>query len=327
MLVLRRDIIPATPITMLPNELIGRIFSFAATRGTKWIKVTHVCKQWRNIALGNTTLWNSINLLTLKKSWAVECLRRSSPGPFSTAVTRHMPEAIRDSLEAGDILRLLIVHDESIFPIQDDDATTLANLLFHRTTAAPILKSLQVWRTFPRHDRLKFPLSLLFPSEIRNLRSLSPRHCALDWDPTYLANLVYLHVIDPDVTTPGHSLPSVAVTPTEQQLSRSRWSLSPRTKSVSRPSAIYVPPKRVCVPRPQAALLCATRDPYVDWTALTMVRLARKRTITAAWPRPKRTTRAGSSTKKRGGGDTEINAHNARRKGRGPRGVDKARAR
>ncbi|KAI0061540.1 hypothetical protein BV25DRAFT_768039 [Artomyces pyxidatus] len=221
MLVLRHDI-PAAPIMMLPNELISHIFSFAATPDTKWITVTHVCKHWRNIALGNTTLWNNINLFNLNKSWAIEFLRRSSPGPFSMTVTRYMPEAVRDSLEAGDISRLqgLIVDDRSIFPSQDDDETTLAKLLYHRKSAAPMLKSLRVWRTFPHDDRLKFPLSLLFPSEIQNLRSISLGRCALDWDPTYLANLVHLRVIDPDVTTPLQSLTGVSVTPTEQQLSR-----------------------------------------------------------------------------------------------------------
>ncbi|KAA1474960.1 hypothetical protein DENSPDRAFT_805011 [Dentipellis sp. KUC8613] len=86
------------PIGRLPPEMIAHVFSFAVlvdpvllgipvspVRKMKqlvlgWIKVTHVCKHWRQIALSNPTLW--AHLPCLSREWCKEAMARARPLPF-----------------------------------------------------------------------------------------------------------------------------------------------------------------------------------------------------------------------------------------------------
>ncbi len=79
-----------TSVNRLPPEVYSRIFQHLRSvnspldrphPGTPcktigWIKVTHVCHQWRTIALENPGLWSDIPF-PLGIRWADEFLRRS----------------------------------------------------------------------------------------------------------------------------------------------------------------------------------------------------------------------------------------------------------
>ena len=65
------------PVSSLPTEIIGAIFLFArvtvsassATPGKKtdplaWLRVTHVCHQWREIALNQPLFWSHVDFTT-----------------------------------------------------------------------------------------------------------------------------------------------------------------------------------------------------------------------------------------------------------------------
>ncbi|KAF8171813.1 hypothetical protein BJ912DRAFT_839177, partial [Pholiota molesta] len=53
------------PICRLPSEILCKIFYFVKTplrymdrdRSFKWIRLTHVCRHWRNIAIASPTIW------------------------------------------------------------------------------------------------------------------------------------------------------------------------------------------------------------------------------------------------------------------------------
>ncbi|KAI0058219.1 hypothetical protein BV25DRAFT_1919581 [Artomyces pyxidatus] len=61
----------ASPVTMLPVEILRRIFSLTTSvyepsplyigMALGWIKVTHVCQRWRRVALNDWTLCNDLD--------------------------------------------------------------------------------------------------------------------------------------------------------------------------------------------------------------------------------------------------------------------------
>ncbi|KAI0042508.1 hypothetical protein FA95DRAFT_1473636, partial [Auriscalpium vulgare] len=74
-----------TPVCALPPELLTHIFALCAVAepcadifGVRmgWIKVSHVCFQWRQTALACASLWADIPL-PLGIPWAAEMVARS----------------------------------------------------------------------------------------------------------------------------------------------------------------------------------------------------------------------------------------------------------
>ncbi|TFY68951.1 hypothetical protein EVG20_g3352 [Dentipellis fragilis] len=60
--------------TILPNTRYYR--STMSSKLTGWVQVTHVCRQWRDVALGHPALWSDI-AFKLGRNWTDEFLRRS----------------------------------------------------------------------------------------------------------------------------------------------------------------------------------------------------------------------------------------------------------
>ncbi|TEB37109.1 hypothetical protein FA13DRAFT_1614958, partial [Coprinellus micaceus] len=50
----------ASLIGRLPPELLSHIFGMLSYTWTRWIRVTHVCRHWREVALDCTSLWSRI---------------------------------------------------------------------------------------------------------------------------------------------------------------------------------------------------------------------------------------------------------------------------
>ncbi|KAI0056963.1 hypothetical protein BV25DRAFT_1789775, partial [Artomyces pyxidatus] len=80
----------------LPPEVLTRVFRFNAllephgiqrsissTRQTEvgWIKVTYVCHFWRQVALGEPTLWADVDV-GLGQEWTTVFLARSKAVPI-----------------------------------------------------------------------------------------------------------------------------------------------------------------------------------------------------------------------------------------------------
>ncbi|TEB23193.1 hypothetical protein FA13DRAFT_1640179, partial [Coprinellus micaceus] len=56
------------PINRLPPEIFSTIFQLVKDDITEaervsWIKVTHVCRYWREIALDHASLWSNISFI------------------------------------------------------------------------------------------------------------------------------------------------------------------------------------------------------------------------------------------------------------------------
>lgn len=83
------------PISRLPPETISIIFSFLSSpreyvqlfTGEKqdvlaWLRVSHVCHRWREIALNQPRFWSRIDFTTLTSAGATEVLSRAKMAPL-----------------------------------------------------------------------------------------------------------------------------------------------------------------------------------------------------------------------------------------------------
>ncbi|KAI0049108.1 hypothetical protein FA95DRAFT_948563 [Auriscalpium vulgare] len=91
---MRRNHIVA-PIMRVPPEILEEIFSFTQAaypmkrregRGCEvdlgWMKISHVCRSWRETALGISALWRELDFDITPQLWADEILRRSANAPL-----------------------------------------------------------------------------------------------------------------------------------------------------------------------------------------------------------------------------------------------------
>ena len=73
------------PILSLPTEITTLIFSFlrpTSSASLKWLRVAHVCHQWREIALNQPLLWSHINFTNLSSVGAAAILDRAKTAPL-----------------------------------------------------------------------------------------------------------------------------------------------------------------------------------------------------------------------------------------------------
>src|SRR6266849_1363692 len=87
-LLTRRNAI--VPISLLPPELLARVFHllvvkeppFAKRRNLGWIRATHVCQHWRQVALDDSSLWARISGVPANTKWISEMLVRAKNAPL-----------------------------------------------------------------------------------------------------------------------------------------------------------------------------------------------------------------------------------------------------
>lgn len=79
-----------TPVSLLPPELLARIFHFHSlaeppwhgVNRLGWIKATHVCRHWRQVALDHASLWARISGFPMSTKWITEQLSRAKSSPL-----------------------------------------------------------------------------------------------------------------------------------------------------------------------------------------------------------------------------------------------------
>ncbi|KAI0263255.1 hypothetical protein BC834DRAFT_791067, partial [Gloeopeniophorella convolvens] len=82
------------PISILPPELLARIFHFHALNDPPlvddeslgWIVDTHVCRYWRQAALGDGSLWGDIKGFPARNRWIPEMVARSKDAPLNVSL-------------------------------------------------------------------------------------------------------------------------------------------------------------------------------------------------------------------------------------------------
>ncbi|KAI0049892.1 hypothetical protein FA95DRAFT_1488283, partial [Auriscalpium vulgare] len=82
-----------SPVFHLPAELLVRVFAYARLldppvsshhpfhRGSiGWVKVSHVSRGWRHVALGAAELWEDVDF-TMNEEWGQAFLARAQKAP------------------------------------------------------------------------------------------------------------------------------------------------------------------------------------------------------------------------------------------------------
>ncbi|KII87389.1 hypothetical protein PLICRDRAFT_163487 [Plicaturopsis crispa FD-325 SS-3] len=174
----------------LPPEVLSEIFDWYRALDVlestyKWIEVTHVCRHWRNVALGCPRLWSYIVSETPR--WTEELLARSKNAPLTFSATYGYPH---EKSELSTNMALKHMHRMAALDL------TMPMLSFnkastHFDTPAPILESLQL--AVVTHDPTGVDgcdLPIKFCRGIGpRLRSLSLRSCGAPWGLPFMNNL------------------------------------------------------------------------------------------------------------------------------------------
>ncbi|EIM84189.1 uncharacterized protein STEHIDRAFT_140575 [Stereum hirsutum FP-91666 SS1] len=184
------------PIHTLHNELVYTIFSFlviddpphriARIGGSKydlgWIKATHVCRPWRQIALDASVLWSDI-VFCLGPIWATQMMERAR----STLLTIAWDSS---KLFAKDLVSTIISdhasHVQRLHINCTDDWRVIQDMVdsFDKPTA--LLQEFRLTFELGLYPRHPINLPLHFLSEAPNLRILELQYCFVPWARTSL---------------------------------------------------------------------------------------------------------------------------------------------
>ncbi|KAI0308637.1 hypothetical protein OF83DRAFT_202978, partial [Amylostereum chailletii] len=224
------------PVCRIPPEILAVIFELyillfqldithvhrdpgsprtLANSNIAWVvSLTHVCRHWRNVALGSPTLWNRVDVST-GLEWWTEMVSRSGTVPTTLDASdyascdsyRFRSGPPRD--KSGCVLKRL--HKARVFPthihrtmdlhISGCVANVKATVATLATTPAPALQALTL-RPSPRpgsggffpKPKGKYTMisETLFSGVAPSLRRISFENCYLPWTSPLLKNLTYL---------------------------------------------------------------------------------------------------------------------------------------
>ena len=201
------------PISSLPPEILAAIFSNLClpgipslggkpSRNIARLRISHVCHQWREIALNQSQLWSHIDFNTVSLAGATEFLVRAKSVPlymeirvsqyddhlfyqFLKEVQEHLPHVRHLSFSA-----------ESV-------RTTFRQLANALVSPAPTLKFLSLSFREDGNKRLGglsliIPdLQVLFGGSAPRLSCLKLRHCNISWNSPLLKGLKHLKILTP----------------------------------------------------------------------------------------------------------------------------------
>ena len=187
------------PISRLPPETLAEIFSLVSfsvddyedVPDMKWIRVTHVCRRWREIALSFPYLWSHIPFTKLTLAGFTEILARAKMSPL------HFNVGIFPGYKArfdgfGRQLEAHISHIRHL-TISGDYPTELEPLV----SPAPALVSLSLTKiSDPIWSQCTIPDSL-FNGTAPKLTHLELFNCSIGWKSPLLKGLQILKIQAP----------------------------------------------------------------------------------------------------------------------------------
>ena len=187
------------PISCLPPETLAAIFSFlfpfegnenSGAGYLEGIRVTHVCRRWREVALNHPRLWSHINFVELASASMAEILARAKMAPLHLEADLinsrwDQVDAIERQVEAH------ISHTRHLCIIGE------LHITFERlVSSAPTLESLSL-----SHSGLPqavIPVNL-FNCTVPNLTSLVLDSCDISWKSPLLKGLRTLRIVWPSM--------------------------------------------------------------------------------------------------------------------------------
>ena len=207
---LRRNAL--APISRLPPETIAIIFSFLSLpreylrllTGDKqeplaWLRVSHVCHRWREIALNQPRFWSRIDFITLTSDGATEVLSRSKMAPLDLEANLSDANWRGDRVDAfGEALSSHVSHISRLNLTAD--FSDLQTIIEQLAPPAPVLEGLSFIVDDKRHlRRMGFPSNAIIPHDLfegtaPRLSRLQLDHCDISWTSPLFKNLRILEL-------------------------------------------------------------------------------------------------------------------------------------
>jgi hypothetical protein len=186
------------PISRLPPETIAIVFSFLSLprdyvrlfTGDKqdylsWLRVSHVCHRWREIALDQPRFWSRIDFTTLTSAAVTEVLSRSKMAPLELEANLSCVHWGTDRLDA--FREQLASHVSHTCRLSiTADGHDLQSIVDRLTSPAPALEWLSLVvedETYLRlgiSAKVNIPL-VLFDGTAPRLSRLQLDHCDINW--------------------------------------------------------------------------------------------------------------------------------------------------
>jgi hypothetical protein len=195
------------PISLLFPEILARVFHLlvleepplSGRRNLGWIRVTHVCRHWRQVALDDSSLWARIWGTPTNTKWISEMLARAKNAPLDiafNAIERSSPEALLMIPPHLSHTRQLRFHGLStphyVREIYNWEAPALEHFEFTVTAYSPI--------TFRNLGG-----NMLFKGHAPRLRTFSLSRVVIPWSLIPRGQLTQLKITsaNEDVDSPG----------------------------------------------------------------------------------------------------------------------------
>ena len=190
------------PISLIPPEILARVFDLLmleepplfGRRNLGWIKVTHVCRHWRQVALDDSSLWARIWGIQTNTKWIPEMLARAKNAPLDIKLNADKwtsPETllmIPPHLFHTRQLRLYSLytpHFDHVREIFSSEAPALEHFELTVTTYSPI-------------DCKDLGLNVLFKGHAPRLRAFSLSRLVIPWSLIPRGQLTQLKIAYPD---------------------------------------------------------------------------------------------------------------------------------
>lgn len=223
----------------LPAEILAEVFIHCVPQSCRdlnsdlsWIRVSQVCRHWREVALGCPELW--ANIIYSRPRWPQIMLERAKMAPLVIrAIHSRKMDIVMTPILLGNIYRLRVLD------ISAPDYV-LEKLFGELVVEAPLLEFLSLSNQNPDSDTggLWIPDNILRSSSpdlgrsrektqscIQKLEYLRLQSCAFPWDSTFYRGLTQLHLVDINDAQRPHLVGLLSVlltTPQLQELSPSR---------------------------------------------------------------------------------------------------------
>ncbi|KAH9166914.1 hypothetical protein EDB89DRAFT_1891038 [Lactarius sanguifluus] len=191
------------PISSLPSEILATIFSFLRlpTSGTSplgggrdrhlsWLRVAHVCHEWREVALNHPFFWSHVDFTTLTPAGATEILARAKSVPL------YLETYIPNGPRVSTVEKELQVHVSHICHLAiRAELTRLQGVLKGLVSPAPTLEYLSLYSDQGRVGQPFVPVPVtLFDGSTPKLSRLELRYCDISWKSPLLRGLKHLRI-------------------------------------------------------------------------------------------------------------------------------------
>ncbi|KAI0782810.1 hypothetical protein C8Q75DRAFT_786213 [Abortiporus biennis] len=189
-----------TLVARLPPELLSEIFQCYVTttlvdwrpyQPYRWIRLTHVCHHWRNVALRSPRLWADI-AMTSNLEWMKELISRSCQVPLNLTMARSElgSGVFRRVVQELPRARQLMIRLEPYTYHSLNDVELPQNF--------PLLRSVVVQNPAYSYGDMKFPL-VISKGSFPVIEQLDITGYILDWSLPIFAPTLTRLVLSPDV--------------------------------------------------------------------------------------------------------------------------------